>query len=154
MSSATLTAPAAPCRSCGCTERRIVDRTFKDGSEHNAEVCAQCGQHFRFVQRQRRPSRQLLPIAESPALTTTAPRTLPPANDTLNRALDALDSVHDRADQLRNELRNKPPDQAAAVAVLGAVVAAAANLSAENVAGLTDAIRQGKLPRKRSASVT
>jgi hypothetical protein len=150
MSSATLTAPPAPCRNCGSTERRIVDRTFTDGTQHNAEVCAQCNLHFRFVQHQRRPSRQPLPIAESPALTTTAPRPRP-ANDTLNRALDALESVHHRADQLRNELRTAPPDHAAAVAVFGAAVAASANLSVENIDSLTDAVRQGKLPRRKTA---
>jgi hypothetical protein len=49
MSAPTLTAPHAPCRKCGSNDRRIVDRTFKDGTQHNAEVCARCDRHFRFV---------------------------------------------------------------------------------------------------------
>jgi hypothetical protein len=93
-----------------------------------------------------RPARQPLPLAASRAAPVT-----PASDSTFRRALDALDSVHDRADQLCQELRDKPPDPAETVAVLGAAVAASASLSAENIAGLTDVVRQGKQPRSRSA---
>jgi hypothetical protein len=47
-------APTASCRTCGSTARQIVPRTFRDGTHHSAEQCAQCGRHFRFVPRQHR----------------------------------------------------------------------------------------------------
>jgi hypothetical protein len=145
MSTATLTAPLAPCRNCGSTERRIVDRVFKDGSEHNAEVCAQCNQHFRFVQRQR-PSSQPLTIAASSAPTTSAP-TMPPQDETLNRARALLAQVSERATALQ---AMTPSEGAQALALASCALAACANLTDENLASLATTIRIGKLRRRAS----
>ncbi len=140
------------CPRCGGQDRQIREQTFKDGTKHDREECCNCGHFFRYAPKSR-PGRQPLPITSpaTPAAPSATP--LPASNTTLARTLDVLDCVHDRSAELREELRSKPPDQAEVTALFGAALAASANLSAENITSLTNAVRQGRLPR-RKGSVT
>lgn len=76
---------------------------------------------------------------------------------TLTTALALLNDVAERAVMLRNNLRDGIAadsgslDIEGTIAVHPAALAASANLSAENIASLTKAIRAGKLPRRRTA---
>jgi len=129
---------------------------FKGGTKHSREECSGCGHFFRFAPCRNQSAWQPLPVApipaRSPAPTPALPAIVSPAGtSTLARALDALDCVHDRSAELREELSSKASDQAQAAALFGAALAALASLSAENVTSLTAAIRAGKLPRRATA---
>ena len=72
--------------------------------------------------------------------------------DTQGQAFDILDNLIRRATDLRQELRSKPPERGSVLAIFGAALAASANLSADNLASLTTAIRSGRLPRRRATA--
>jgi hypothetical protein len=98
----------------------------------------------------RRAGRQPLPMAvAAPPSSVAIP--IPTTANLVKRAIAELNHVRDRAGEMMRELRETPPEHSVVVTVLSAAIAANANLSSENIASLTDAVRQGKLPRKRIA---
>jgi hypothetical protein len=98
----------------------------------------------------RRTERQSLPMATA-ATPSPAAVPIPTTANMVQRAIAELDHVRDRAGELVRELRETPSEHSAIVTVLSVAIAANANLSEENIESLGDAVRSGKLPRRRPA---
>lgn len=93
----------------------------------------------------------------APRLPNTFEELIVSEPSTLSTTLALLDEVAERAIRLRNDLRDgiaadgKSLDREGTLALHGAALAAVANLSRENIADLTEAVRQGRLPRRKGA---
>lgn len=137
------TPPApAPCPRCDNTDRRSVQRVFRDGTIHHAEECAECGRHFKFVPRRR----------QSTPKATTAPAPMPDTTD-LRAMTSRAFAVLRRLDNATQELRDRlmaddwngiPWDAPTFAGILAACSTAAALLAVDAIDGRAARMREGR----------
>lgn len=129
---ATPTQPPFTCPKCSCTDTKVEDRVFS-GTHYLRESCCDCGGFVRY------------------ALAPQAPPTPTPAGERFMLAANMLDAVAMRVKELLHEMNTHSADEVKALALHSCALSAVATLSDENIASLTKAIRQGRLPRRKGA---
>src|SRR5579884_2959867 len=140
------------CPRCSSTERQVSEVVFKDGSRHDAERCAGCGRHWRYLPRNRRgeiphvPQRQVLPLAPA---RRPAPASTGDVSGSKDRTFEAMGLLKERVAEVGRRLKGEGLDLAMWASLQGGCLAAAACLESENLnrraAKLRNEMRTGLL---------